>query len=59
VSGDEASGTVDHVLFQRQDDGAFHVMAIGRWIDRYARVGGQWRFSERSVQMPYNASNAT
>jgi hypothetical protein len=52
ISGDQASGTVDHVLLRQQDHGAFSVVAVGRWVDRDARVGGEWCFAERSVQHP-------
>lgn len=53
VDGDEAHGTVDHLLLRRQDDGSLAVFAAGRWRDRYVRDEGRWLIAERAVEFPY------
>jgi ketosteroid isomerase-like protein len=55
VTGDTATGIIDHLLLRRGDDGTFSVLIVGRWVDRYARAGNRWCIAERCVELPYGA----
>jgi hypothetical protein len=53
IKGDTATGTVDHMLLRRGDDGAFGVFLVGRWIDEYTRDGNRWRIARRRIASPF------
>jgi len=53
VDGDRATGAVDHLLLERNDDGTFDIVAIGRWVDSYARDADRWRIVERAIEFPH------
>ena len=48
---DEVSGTATcrsaYTVLQQVDDGPLQTVAAGRYHDRFERVDGEWRFSER------------
>jgi uncharacterized protein (TIGR02246 family) len=51
VDGDTATSSSDYVMFTREGDGAWQVLAAGRYQDRLARQArdGSWRFVERTL----------
>ncbi|MCH2412108.1 MAG: nuclear transport factor 2 family protein [Acidimicrobiales bacterium] len=48
---DEVAGTATcrsaYTVLQQVDDGPLQTVAAGRYHDRFERVDGEWRFSER------------
>jgi hypothetical protein len=50
-SGATATSSSDYVMFTRESDGPWGVLAVGRYNDRLARqtAGGVWRFVERAL----------
>ena len=52
---DEAAGTATcrcrYTVLQQVDDGPLQVVAAGRYHDRFERVDGEWRFSERDYSL--------
>jgi 3-phenylpropionate/cinnamic acid dioxygenase small subunit len=48
VDGDTASARSDF-LFAHQGENGLAVTAAGRYRDTFARVDGQWRFTERRI----------
>jgi SnoaL-like domain len=53
IDGDTGTGTVDHMLLRRGDDGAFGVLLVGRWIDKYAHDWNRWRIASRRIDLPF------
>ncbi|CAI7978380.1 Nuclear transport factor 2 family protein [Frankia sp. Hr75.2] len=53
VDGDRATGSIDHVLLKRADDGTFDIVAVGRWNDSYVRDADRWRIAERAIEFPH------
>ena len=51
IDGDTATSSSDYVMFTREGDGAWQVLAAGRYQDRLARHApdGTWRFVERTL----------
>ena len=49
VNGGEATAETDFVAYERLGDQAWRVHTIGRYHDRLALEGGEWRFVERKV----------
>ena len=50
VNGDSATATTDYLFVRQTADGPT-IVAAGRYHDRLARDGRQWRFRERSITM--------
>lgn len=49
VDGDEASARCYVTVFQQTDALPLQPIASGRYVDRFARVGGRWRFADRLI----------
>jgi ketosteroid isomerase-like protein len=58
VNGDEASGDCYFELTAIDRATGTEVVGAGRYIDRYRRVNGRWRFAERRADMFYITSLA-
>ena len=56
-AGDRASGEVYCEAHHLAPDGADHVMFI-RYLDRYRRDGGVWRFAERETFVEWTEERA-
>jgi len=48
-SGDTASARSYATVFQQTDELPLQPIASGRYLDRFERVGGAWRFADRVV----------
>lgn len=48
VDGDEGSGQV--LCTARHLEGASSINVIIRYVDRYARTGGEWRIADRQIR---------
>lgn len=49
VHGDGATGRCTFTVLQQVDDGPLRAVLGGRYHDRFERVDGRWRFTERVV----------
>lgn len=47
VDGDHAGARSYATVFQQTDALPLQVIACGRYVDRFERVGGAWRFTDR------------
>jgi hypothetical protein len=58
VAGDSASGEVYCEAHHLASDGVDHVMFI-RYLDRYRRDGGVWRFADRETFVEWTEERAS
>jgi hypothetical protein len=58
VEGDQASGDCYFELTATDNLAGGDVIGTGRYIDRYRREKGQWRFSERRADLFFMASHS-
>jgi hypothetical protein len=58
IVGDDASGEVYCEAHHLTPEGVDHVMFI-RYLDRYRRAGGAWRFAERETFVEWTEERST
>ncbi|WP_164857051.1 nuclear transport factor 2 family protein [Sphingomonas crocodyli] len=59
VDGDAAEGEVCFTAYHRHRDGEREWVAHGRYLDRYAKRDGIWRYAHRTVVLDWNEKRAS
>jgi 3-phenylpropionate/cinnamic acid dioxygenase small subunit len=49
IDGDSAEARTDYAFVGRTDRGRLAVTSSGRYLDRFVRDGGRWRFASREI----------
>jgi 3-phenylpropionate/cinnamic acid dioxygenase small subunit len=49
IDGDVATSSCNATVFQQVDDFPLQPIAAGRYLDRFEKVDGTWRFAERTI----------
>ena len=49
LDGDQAGSRCYVTVFQQTDVLPLQPIAAGRYVDRFERVGGEWRFADRLI----------
>lgn len=58
IDGDEAEGELATKAYHRMLDGTREFIAYGRYVDRYAKHQGIWKFAYRSLVLDYTEDRA-
>lgn len=58
IAGDEADGELQASAWHRTADGRTDIIAHGRYLDRYRRRGGVWRFWRRALVLDWMEERA-
>ena len=59
IDGDVAEGEVAFTAYHRHRDGEREWVAHGRYLDRYAKRDGIWRYAYRAVVLDWNEKRAS
>lgn len=58
IDGDQAEGELLTRAYHRSADGTREFIGHGRYVDRYEKRGGVWKFSYRSLVLDYTETRA-
>ena len=59
IDGDHAEGELTSMAYHRTKDGTREFIAHGRYIDRYEKRGGVWKFLRRSLVLDWSEERET
>jgi ketosteroid isomerase-like protein len=58
IAGDEAEGELVTMAWHRTADGSRDIIAHGRYLDRYLKRDGAWKFHRRSLVFDWSEERA-